>query len=130
MAIPTWPAGLPTEPIRDSFSIQPWGPSPIVTEMEGGNTRVRRRPGDDVQLVSQTLRMTADQIAMFKTWFKDSIGGGSGRFSAAVWNGSAYVTRTCQFNLAQPLRYSEPAVGLTDVAMSLRVYGDRAAMVV
>jgi hypothetical protein len=122
MPIPTWPVDVPTEPLRDSYANTPWAPAPIVTEMEGGNTRVRRRPGDDVSLVSQTVRMKTAQLSAFKAWFKDTIGGGAGRFSAPVWNGEGYVTKTCQFNLSQPLRYSEPAQGLTDVAMQLRVY--------
>lgn len=122
MAIPDWSTDVPHKPLKDSFKMQPWGAPPIVTEMQGGNVRIRRRPGDNVSLVSQTIRMTDAELTAFKSWFDTTISGGSSRFRLDVWNGTAYANKVCQFNLATPLQYDVQAEGVTDVTMELRVY--------
>lgn len=124
MAVPIWPFGVPFEPLRDSVTVTPFGLPPIITEMEQGNVRMRRRPGDSVSIVQQTVRMTRAQVNDFKSWLTDAIGGGTGRFRVEVWNGSAMVSRVCQFHLAQGgIKFSSvPDSDLVDVSMALRVY--------
>lgn len=67
MAIPTWPNDLPYAPLRD-----PWQGAPVLaplaTEMEGGNTRNRSRPGDDVAPFSWSRRFDPDQSAAWKVF--------------------------------------------------------------
>jgi len=122
MAIPNWPA-ITDAPQAEGFQLQPWGPGPIVTEMEGGNVRTRRRPGDNVSLVSQRIRMTLAELATFKTWFATTIGGGTGRFEMDVWTGAAFENKVCQFNLSNPIQYVYVTTDIVDVSMQLRVYG-------
>lgn len=122
MALPNWPA-IPYAPQANSWQRKPWGPGPIITEMEQGNVRQRRRPGDKVALVTQTIRFAAAELATFETWFGDTLGGGTGRFRADVWNGASFDNRVCQFNLSSPLQYGAVTDDVTDVTMQLRVYG-------
>lgn len=124
MAIPNWSGSVPFIPMRDTVQVTPFGPGPIVTEMEGGNVRVRRRPGDDVKIVTQTVRMTRDQVTAFDDWYANTIGGGTGRFKVDVWNGSEMVNKVCQFHLQQGGPKYQPVTNsdLMDVTMYLRVY--------
>lgn len=121
MAIPAWPDGVPYRPDMNSEQPVPRYLDPIKTDMEGGNQRQRARPGDNVGMVSYTVRMTKAQFATFDDWRKNTIGGGSGRFSVPVWMGAAFVTKVCQFSSVP----KDKAVGTArvDVAIALRVYG-------
>jgi len=123
MTVPTWPSGVPYESLKDGFSIQPWSANAITTQMEGGNTRSRRRPGDNVATVKQSVQMSLAELETFKTWFASTIGGGAGRFSMNVWTGSEYENKVCQFDLSQPISYDYLTTEVVNVTMQLRVYG-------
>ena len=121
-----WPETIPDTPLASSVQITPYGVNPIITEMEGGNTRIRRRPGDNVTLLRQTIRMTAAQLAAFNDFYANVTVGGSKRFRANVWSGSTMENRVCLFNLSAGGPQYTAVSGLpdyTDVAMSLRVWG-------
>src|SRR3569833_2347557 len=70
---------------------------PLVTEMEGGNIRQRPRPGDNVGTLTQTIWISAAEHDTFVAWVKSTLGNGTGRFTANVWLGTAYLTKVCQF---------------------------------
>jgi hypothetical protein len=63
---------------------------PVATEMEGGNIRQRPRPGDNVGTLTQTIWISAAEHDTFVAWVKDTLGNGTGRFTANVWLGTAY----------------------------------------
>ncbi|MBR0882188.1 hypothetical protein ACVMGC_011552 [Bradyrhizobium barranii subsp. barranii] len=121
MALPSWPA-VPYRPARDSF--QPIKPflDPIATEMEGGNTRQRPRPGDNVATLGQTIMMTPAEAETFKTWVKTTLANGTARFTAQVWTGAAYVSKTCQFAKDGKPTYGAFSATRVVVAMKLLVY--------
>jgi hypothetical protein len=120
MAVPDWPAGVPSLPLLESHSIDPML-APIRTEMEQGNMRRRARPGDDVAVVQQSVAMTKAQYDTLVAWGKSTIGNWTGRFKANVWLGSSCATKVCQFESApKPSAFSARRIS---VAMSLRVYG-------
>lgn len=124
MPLPAWPA-VPYRPLRNGYRKSPLL-APIRTEMEGGNVRLRRRPGDNVALVSQTIWMTKSDFATLESWVSGTLGGGVARFTASVWLGSAYSTKTCQFEASgQEFPYSVSSIGSDTVAvsMTLRVFG-------
>ncbi len=118
MPIPTWPA-VPTRPRRDDF--QPIVPflKPIYTDMEGGNTRQRSRPGDNVGSLGQTFMMSPAQVEIFKEWVKTTLNNGTSRFTAPIWNGTAYVTKTCQFPPDGKPTYG--AFSSTAIAVSMKL---------
>lgn len=122
MTLPTWPAGVPYQPMVDGFQpIQRVLP-PIATEMEGGNLRTRARPGDSVGTLAQVIIMDSDAFASFTDWWKNTLSLGTGRFTAQVWLGTDYESKVCQFTPDGRPTDSFFVPGAVKVAMKLRVY--------
>ncbi|MCS0501376.1 hypothetical protein [Ancylobacter mangrovi] len=95
MADPAWPTGLPYECEASAWSSMPFRP-PLVTEMEGGNVRLRARPGDAIEQQGWARRFTPAQFEIWTAFLRDDLAKGTRRFSMPVWLGSAYGTRTVQ----------------------------------
>jgi len=121
MALPSWPSGIPHESLKEGFSIEPFLP-PLRTEMDGGNVRLRARPGDDTAVVQQSVLMTKAEYDTFNAWGRTTLGNWTGRFTAMVWLGSAYALKTCMFQngAPKPVEFSPTHVA---VQMTLRVGG-------
>lgn len=120
MAVPSWPVGVPYAP--DLGSVQPLTRllDPIKTEMDGGNVRLRSRPGDNVGQISYSVPMSTAQISNLNSWIKDTIGNGTGRFSMPVWLDNVFVTKVCQF--ASPPKSQRLGSGRLAMSLSLRVH--------
>lgn len=118
MPLPIWPVSH--IPDLNSISGIKRMLDPIATEMEGGNTRLRTRPGDNVATLSQTINLTAAEHAIFVAWVKDTLGNGTARFSMSVRLGTACETKVCQFS-GQPT-YRPIGTQVVAVTMTLRVY--------
>lgn len=116
MALPSWPA-VNNRPQKGGFQVQKRFLDPIATDMEGGNTRERPRPGDNVGTITQTINFTLAEHDVFVGWVRDTINNGSGRFTANVWLGSAYAVKTCKF--AKSGKPSYVPVGTSHVAASM-----------
>src|SRR4051794_36737470 len=117
MAHPTWPNGLPAYPRRGEWKMSPTLP-PIATDMEGGNTRQRARPGDNVREITQTLRFSNADYATFEAFYLTNR---NGRITMPVFiGGSGLTNKTVQIMSSlqdvshDGLKYSVP--------MKLRVY--------
>lgn len=122
MALPAWPIST-YSPQQDSFQGVQRMLEPISTDMEGGNTRERSRPGDNVGSLTQTIRISMADHDTLVAWIKNTIGNGTGRFTMNVWLGSAFVSKVCQFvKGGAGVKYSYVAVSSVDVTMNLRVY--------
>jgi hypothetical protein len=122
MALPTWP--IPTyAPQQDSFSPIQRALDPLTTEFEGGNTRERSRPGDNIGSLTQTVWMTMAQHDTFVAWVKTTLNNGTARFTTMVWLGSSFVSKTCQFiKPGSTLTYGYISTDVVAVTMTLRVY--------
>jgi hypothetical protein len=86
--------------------------------MEGGNTRQRPRPGDNVGTITQTIWMS-----LAVNWVKTTLNNGTARFATNVWLGSSFVSKAYQF--IQPgtkLTYAYISVDNVAVTMTLRVF--------
>jgi hypothetical protein len=120
MAVPAWPDGVPYAP--DLNTVQPLVPflDPIKTEMEGGNTRLRSRPGDNVGQIQYSVPMSTAQMGILKDWVKNTIGNGTGRFTLQVWLDNAFVSKVCQF--ASVPKSQRLANGRLASQLSLKVY--------
>lgn len=85
---------------------------------------MRRRPGDNVAVITQTIRMTDSEYAALDAWLVSDISEGVARFTMDVWLGDEFVNKTVQFQAGQnfPYAVSEPFPDAKDVDMTLRVY--------
>src|SRR4051794_22834590 len=101
MPLPSWPA-VPYDPQEEGFQPIKRILDPIKTDMEGGNTRLRSRPGDNVATVGQTIVMTDAEYEIFVEWVKTTLSRGTARFTAPIWLHSGFVTKTCQFSNGAP----------------------------
>ncbi|MGJ5000579.1 hypothetical protein ACQR10_04595 [Bradyrhizobium sp. HKCCYLRH2060] len=123
MTLPVWPIAT-YAPQQDSFQPIQRMRDPLATDMEGGNTRQRKRPGDNVGTLTQTIWMTMAEHDTFVDWVKTTLGNGTGRFTMNVWLGSGFVSKTCQFiKPGTQLTYAYLTTDVVAVTMSLRVYG-------
>ncbi|MEH2508697.1 hypothetical protein V1291_000051 [Nitrobacteraceae bacterium AZCC 1564] len=122
MPLPSWPEDVPFSPQADSVKdIDPML-APIKTEMEGGNVRLRGRPGDNVGIVPQVIRMTNAQYNTFTAWGKGDVSNWTARFTADVWLGSSFGNKVCQFHEGRAPKPGYVDDDIIDVAMTLRVY--------
>jgi len=122
MTLPTWPISN-YAPQQDSFAPLQRMLDPIATDFEGGNTRERPRPGDNVGTIKQTIQMTMADHDTFVAWVKTTLNNGTARFTMNVWLGSSFVSKTCQ--LIKPgtnLTYAYLSTDVVNVTMALRVF--------
>jgi hypothetical protein len=120
MALPAWPIAS-FRPDPNSFQPIQRMLDPISTE--GGNTRQRPRPGDNVGTITQTIWMTPAEHDIFVDWVKTTLNNGTARFTTNVWLGSSYVNKVCQFmNPGTKLTYTYISVDKVAATMTLRVF--------
>jgi len=94
-ALPAWPIANSVI-LQDGFGLQRML-DPISTDMEGGNTRERPRPGDNVGTITQTVRMSPADYDVLVDWVKTTLNNGTARFKIDVWLGTALANKVCQF---------------------------------
>ena len=71
MSLPSWPGDVPST-ARDGWEMPSMFLSPIATEMEGGNQRLRSQPGNNVAVVSKFPdRGTRVVVADYESWQLD-----------------------------------------------------------
>jgi hypothetical protein len=123
MPLPTWPTDVTYE-VMDGWRMPaPWL-RPIATEMEGGNLRIRRRPGDNVAVVEYPLvPLTDSEFTELDRFFRDELFNGASRFNMKVWTGTDYEDKVVQFEGGDPPQYSPGTPGKVMVTMRLRIYG-------
>jgi hypothetical protein len=111
MTLPTYAStGLPNRPLVDSWEQPDLYQDPIITDMEGGNKRLRRRPGDDVEMIQFEMNFTKAQYATFKAFVRDTLFNGTSRFTMNVWMGNAMESRRVQFAQKPSMMNEHPIV--------------------
>ncbi|MBA5779533.1 hypothetical protein H2509_20575 [Stappia sp. F7233] len=96
MSLPTWPAGVPHQPLRSSWRIsRPFNPA-VRTEFEAGNDRVRPVGTVQYRQIAQSIRMTDTEFASFDAFVSDDLEKGSKRFRMTVWLGGSFEEKTVQ----------------------------------
>lgn len=121
-SIPTWPAGIPYAPQVDSWQMPSPYMDPLATDMDGGNQRLRSRPGAGIKIVQFNITMTLSQYASFRTFCETTLGFGSSRWVMLVWFGTAFVSSVVQFDKGKPPQGTALPPNLVSVQMSLRVF--------
>jgi hypothetical protein len=121
MALPAWPIANAII-LQDGYSLQRML-DPIATDMEGGNTRQRPRPGDNVATIRQTVRIYPADYDALVAWVKTTLNNGTARFTMDVWLGTALANKVCQFiKPGSNLLYAWAGPDAIDITMSLRVF--------
>lgn len=83
MTYPEWPAALPhAQATGDGTG--PMFRDPLTSEMESGDVRIRRRPGDDVARKSFNFRFNTEQTAVWGGFVRDTLANGTKRFTMPV----------------------------------------------
>lgn len=121
MPLPTWPA-VNNRPTRNGFQPIKRFLEPISTDMEGGNTRERPRPGDNVGTITQTINMKMAEHDIFVPWVKNTLNNGTARFIADVWLGSGYLTKVCKFAKGGKPTYAPISANYVAVTMTILVF--------
>lgn len=121
MTYPEWPIDLPYRPWRDMWNYVP-GREALQTEMEGGDTRQRRRPGDDVGAMQWGRTFTEAEMATWDGFLSDTSGGVARFIMPVPTNGAIYQLRVVQI-VGGAGGVSASAVGVeTQVSFSLLVF--------
>ena len=121
MPLPAWPVEVPYLQRRQDWQIPQPFISPLETEMDGGNVRLRSRPGSNVATVQWRRRMTSSQYTGFDTFVRATISNGTSRFTMPVWLGTSYVTKSVQI-VKDLLAIAQDGLFIS-VSMTLHVYG-------
>jgi hypothetical protein len=87
--------GLPHSHLVDSWAKPKPYLDPTQSDMDGGNKRLRRQPGDEMQQIEFAIMYTDAQFNTFETWVRTFRG--IGRFTMQVYDGSTVAARTVQF---------------------------------
>lgn len=77
-----WPTALPSSPLLDGFSCQPAGYGLVVTEMDAGPPKVRRRTSTQGLLMQASWVLSRDQLNEFQSFFEIDLAHGSLTFTA------------------------------------------------
>lgn len=83
MALAGWPAGVPSAPLVEYWGVKPFR-DPLSTDMEGGDERLRPRPGDAVATLRWGRRLLPAQAAALDTFLRVTLRNGAARFTMPV----------------------------------------------
>jgi hypothetical protein len=120
MTLPVWDTNVPSR-ARDGWQMTEPNLAPLASEMDGGNVRLRRRPGDNVaKIMYPLIPLTDAQFALFRTFYRTTISGGVSRFTMSLMTDNAVETKTVQFE--KPPAFSKEGAYWM-VTLPLRVYG-------
>ncbi len=81
MNYPRWPASLPL-PLRDGFNLA-FGDGRSMTQPDAGTPRIRRRFSKAAKMIAMTVILTRGQLAVFETFFDETLKSGSLAFIMA-----------------------------------------------
>jgi hypothetical protein len=120
MAIPDYPAGLPTAPTSWKVTL---GRGNLESEASSGTVRSRRQFTRNVATVELALVLTLAQYATWLAFWRDTLGDGAAEFNMPVWDGHtgcpARVVKIRNRGLFEPTRLGANM----QIAMALDVYG-------
>lgn len=121
MAIPSWPSNVEHRPAPSMWAPPVFTP-PRATEMEGGNVRVRVKPGDGGDVSKWGQELTNAQFASFLAFYRSTLANGALRFTMPVCvDGLTYEARTVQI-VAHSLRTVAAGGSGVVVSFDLRVF--------
>jgi hypothetical protein len=122
VTLPAWPSGLSSDTTSEWAMSEMFIP-PIATDMDGGNQRLRTRPGSNVAAMSYPLQpLTEAEWDTLNSFLRDTLNNGASRFTMDVWTGAAYESKTVQLDGGKSPQVSWRGT-YVNVVLSLRVFG-------
>jgi hypothetical protein len=122
MALPAWPDTVPYKVVL-GWSMSQMYIAPVATDMDGGNQRLRPKPGSNVAVVDYPLRpLTAAQWSDLDTFIRATLNNGASRFTMPVFTGNDYVSKTVQFDQGKSPSVTRASNRMT-VSLPLRIFG-------
>lgn len=97
MALPAWPDSLPSSPLLGTLQIGRTVEPPLMSEMNSGTTRSRRKYSLRIAPVSMAVLMTNEQAAALKTFHETTLGDGAARFTMPMFFAGTVATRNVKF---------------------------------
>lgn len=116
MSVPSWPTTLPQQLFVNGYS-QSFAETTIKSDMDAGPAKVRRRFTAGVEPVSGTMLLTETQLGYLRTFFVDTLLGGSLRFS---WTKPPAHSTACEMRFTAPPSWTK-VEGDYEVNLSLEV---------
>lgn len=77
--MPSWPSDVPAYFLESGFS-EEFVPNLLITPMEGGGFKSRRRFSQDVRIIQGAIEMSAAQWATFETFYLSTLKNGAVAF--------------------------------------------------
>jgi hypothetical protein len=121
MSLPAWPNTLPQEAQLGSWKLPEAHAPNTITDMNAGTIRARRAHSLAVSRVQFDMVLNSTQLDIFWAFYFGTIHSGAARFTMPVWNGKAYVTKTCRMRSATGPQASEFAHERARISLDLVV---------
>jgi hypothetical protein len=98
MAVPSWPAGVPSKPVLSGLSVGQTYRPPLVSETDGGPAIMRRRPGPRAtEIPFQSVLLSRAQWSTLETFLRETLIDGTLVFTMPVFRpDGCMVTRHVQ----------------------------------
>lgn len=96
MALPSWPPGLNSRPVRDGYKFSPHDPL-ARTDMDQGPARQRLVYPNSPATLDIAWPFTADEFEVFRAWHHEDLSDGAAWFWMQVWIGGRQQLGLCQF---------------------------------
>jgi hypothetical protein len=123
MTIPAWPDSNVPSTARDGWQMSEMYVAPIATDFDGGNQRLRSRPGSNVAIISYPLQpLTLTQWGYLDTFIRTTLGNGASRFTMSLVIGGASVSKTVQLDGGKSPQVTQEGQ-VMHVTLPLRVFG-------
>lgn len=117
MSVPSWPTTLPQQLFVNGYR-QSFAETTIKSEMDAGPAKVRRRFTAGVEPVSGTMLLTETQLGYLRTFFVDTLLGGSLRFS---WTKPPAHTAACEMRFTESPSWTAVEPEVYEVSLSLEI---------
>lgn len=122
MPYPAWPAGVTWKPQRSDYAIAAPHLPPLMTDMNGGNTRSRRQFSVAVGQIRVSIKMKDEEFEIFAAWERDTLGHGSSRFTVPIYyRKDGWKTKTCWFDKGTYAAVPDEGAGYMRVTFMLNV---------
>lgn len=122
MAYPRWPANVNFKPLRSDYQIVAPHLPPLATDMNGGNTRMRRQFSSAIGQIRVSIKMNDAQFNVFASWERDTLGHGSSRFTLPIYYRDAgWLDRTCWFEKGSYSAVPDDAAGYMRITATINV---------
>lgn len=122
MSYPRWPSDVRWKAQRSDYAIVAPHLPPLMTDMNGGNTRARRQFSSAIGQIRVSIKMPDIEFDVFAPWERDTLGHGASRFVVPVYyRTQGWIDRICWFEKGTYSAVPDEAVGYMRVSFLLNV---------